>query len=1553
MGKSKSSKSSARKASKLPARRSKLSYIESLESRVFLSASPWQNQSNPYDVTNTGQVTPLDVLVILNDLNKNGAHSLMSATPSVAASALTQTTTTSTTSNLFEDVNGDGMVTPLDALMVLDHLNSTSTDLMNITLETTDLSGNPITTIQAGQQFQLEAFVQDPNGTAAVTGPPKVAATGGVYAAYPDIAFNSALATVSPSATITYGDEYQNVNAGDLSNAGSGMLAEVGATATGTKPVGPAQFLLFSLPVTATAAGMETFTPSVDANPFYANLLFGDNSAVPADEINFTPASITITANTSTPTISIGNVTQAAPTSGTAPFVFSVTLSAPSSSQVLVNYATADGTAKAGTDYTAESGVLTFAPNVTSEAVTVPVLGTTAFQPSETFTVNLTSPVNATLLNAVGTGTITNSNAAPTLSINNPSVNRPQSGTVNEVFTVTLTGATKDVATVAYATADGSAKAGTDYTAESGTLTFNVGTTAQNITVPVIGSTISSGTETFVVNLSSPTNAQPSTLQGTGSIVSSSTSVASINNVVGSEGTSGTTPFVFTVTLSATSTSQVTVTYATADGTAHAPGDYTATSGTLTFAPGTTTQPVTVNVVGSTAYSPAETFKVNLTGATNSTVSPTAGSGTGTITNSLSAPTLSVNSPSVSKPLSGTANAVFTVTLTGSTKVPATVVYATADGTAHAPGDYTAESGTLTFAVGTTTENVTVPVIGGATVSSPETFTLNLSNPTNAQPTTLQGTGTIISQSAFSINDVTQNPGTSGTSNFVFTVSLGIASSSTQTVAYTTADGTAVAGVDYTAESGTLTFAPGTVTQNVTVPVAGTSVFQPSETFTVNLATGGSTPIVKGIGTGTIVTANPAPTLAVNSPSVTKPTSGSVNEVFTVTLTGATKETATVAYATADSSAKAGTDYTAESGTLTFAAGTTAQNVTVPVLGNSTIANPVTFLLNLTNATNAQPTTLQATGTILSPPAFSVSDVTQNPGTSGTSNFVFAVTLTSPSASQQTVAYATADGTAKAGTDYTAESGTLTFAAGTTSENVTVPVQGTSAFQPSETFTLNLSGASTPLLKAVGTGTITNSNAAPTLAINSQSVDKPVSGTANAVFTVTLTGATKETTTVVYATANGTATSPGDYTAESGTLTFAPGTTAENITVPVVGSSTVSVNKTFLVNLTAPTNATVSTAQGTGTIVSVPAISIANVQEFVGNSPTTPTNFVFNVTLSGTVSSQVTVVYATADGTAVAPTNYTSQSGTLTFAPGVTSQLITVPVFGYTGGAQSENFFVNLSSPVNGTLAVTQATGTAFGNFTPSSLSGKVFTDYNDNGILETNLGEVALQNMVVEISNPSALGDPFSETAVTAADGTYSFTNLSPGTYTISELPNSVNINGTITSVTNPAFMPGQAIAGSQGGTTPTASEIVVTIGATGGVTGTGNNFTESSFAPLFVNERQFLSSNPPASGALNVSTLYNTGATTATTATPSVTTQTSPAVISMRSMTSSGAATASSSAVTASSAAPSVVTAPVQQASVSPALAFAVSVQASQTSSKATATDAAIGSTRDWLSG
>ena len=212
-------------------------------------------------------------------------------------------------------------------------------------------------------------------------------------------------------------------------------------------------------------------------------------------------------------------------------------------------------------------------------------------------------------------------------------------------------------------------------------------------------------------------------------------------------------------------------------------------------------------------------------------------------------------------------------------------------------------------------------------------------------------------------------------------------------------------------------------------------------------------------------------------------------------------------------------------------------------------------------------------------------------GNSGVTQLAFTVTLSAAANSTVSVNYATVNGTAAAGSDYVATSGTLAFLPGETMKQILVDVVGDTAYEANETFSVSLSGASSNARIATGAaaGTITNDDsqppppATPTLAISSVSA---LEGAGPFVFTVTLSSASSSRVTVRFGTANGTAKAgrTGDYTATSGTLTFNPGETSKTIAVAVLNDRLVEPDETFFVSLSRASGATIAVGRGTGTI---------------------------------------------------------------------------------------------------------------------------------------------------------------------------------------------------------------------------------------------------------------------------------------------------------------------------------------------------------------------------------
>ena len=216
-------------------------------------------------------------------------------------------------------------------------------------------------------------------------------------------------------------------------------------------------------------------------------------------------------------TLRINDAARAEGQTGTSPLTFTLTLSPKSAGPVTVRYATANGTAQAGTDYVAASGQVTFTPGQTSKTLPVAVKGDLAREGNEVLFVNLTQATGANLADAQGQGLILNDDG-PVLAIGDVTLAEGQSGTRTANFRVTLTPASTGAVTVKYATANGTAQAGSDYVAQSGSLSFAAGQGVRTVSVVVRGDRVKEGNETFFVNLSGAAGATVFDGRGVGTI---------------------------------------------------------------------------------------------------------------------------------------------------------------------------------------------------------------------------------------------------------------------------------------------------------------------------------------------------------------------------------------------------------------------------------------------------------------------------------------------------------------------------------------------------------------------------------------------------------------------------------------------------------------------------------------------------------------------------------------------------------------------------------------------------------------------------------------------------------------------------------------------------------------------------------------------------------------------------------------------------------------------------------------------------------------------------
>ena len=526
-----------------------------------------------------------------------------------------------------------------------------------------------------------------------------------------------------------------------------------------------------------------------------------------------------------------------------------------------------------------------------------------------------------------------------------------------------------------------------------------------------------------------------------------------------------------------------------------------------------------------------------------------------TITDDEDEPELSITSDTVEEGES----AEFEVTLDPASGRDVMVSYITEDVTATAESDYTAlPSTTLTFAAGEAAKTLTVTTENDTLHEQTETFSVTLSDATNATledgGSTLSGTGTIDDNDRLPKVSIADATAVIEGVSAEFEVSLDVTSGSEVTVSYATGDtdDTAQPPGDYTAVvSTTLTFAALDLVKTITVATRNDDLDEEhGETFTVTLSAPGNAELAADgtTGTGTIDDDDDEPKVSIGN--ATAVVEGQSAE-FEVSLDQASGKEVTVPYVTADGTAKQPGDYIAvASTTLTFAAGDRVKPITVATEDDTLDEADETFEVRLSAPGNATLATdgTAGTGTITdndNPPVLSLEDMTVTEG----ADVEFEVSLGAASEREVTVSYATADDTADED-DYTSTSGTLTFEAGDRAKTITVTTEDDDLDEAdSEQFKLTLSSAGNATLDGDQAtleklGKIEDNDDPPVLSLE----DVTVTEGADVEFEVSLDADSELEVTVSYATADDTA-DEDDYTSATGTLTFEAGDRAKTITV--------------------------------------------------------------------------------------------------------------------------------------------------------------------------------------------------------------------------------------------------------------------------------------------------------------------------------------------------------------------------------------------------------------------
>ena len=880
-----------------------------------------------------------------------------------------------------------------------------------------------------------------------------------------------------------------------------------------------------SIPITndTGSEGNETFTVTMI-------------TAINAELASLASSSVTIVSEDGPSRLTVSNVTvaEANPAGAADNFVdmtFTATLDKASGTPVSFDWETLSGspfTATPGADFTAVSlTTLTIPANTTSKTFVVKVKKDLIHESDETLGVRVFNVLDAELFDGTGvttsrtvTGTITNDDSAPLVSVSDTRLLEGAAGAVNADFVVTLSRATDRDVTFLWRTATGGtnpAAEGVDFTGiTAGTLvTILAGQTTATLTVVLNGDTDVEVDETFLVQIVDPRLVLPSDphvagagiamtggdLEALGTIRNDDT-LATIQPTVSTTEGDGLVEVRIPVTLSQpvpagqTATVGFEVIAGSGAGGASILDYEVPTSTVITFAAGETTKDITVRLKADAISELNETFSVRLRDVTSQNVLVQSGvndTSVVTIADNDALPAISISNAGA---VENAGTITFVIKLSHESSTPVTVMTETLDGTAISSGlafDFTSRSlETITILPGSTSANYTVSIRSDSDASeSVENFFVHLSSQTNGTLTDGDATGSIVESNigALSISNVSMAEGNSATpSKMRFTVtrsgSTDLAATADYTINFT---GTANA-ADFAIPSelsGTVTIPAGLASKSFEVSISGDLIVEGDETFNVTLsnlhnAFARVDADLKATGTIaeddlTVAFVNSADVLKPKVFSITEGNSGTSDLSFGITLNQIATTDVVVTFSVNGGTATSGVDFVNPANLkVTIPAGQLTGSFVVSVIGDNTAEGSIngllwqrseTFTVSIVSATAATVVGSEnsRTGEIVNDDAaFRILDGARViEGNSGTRNLVFEVELADGSfiaGTEYTVDFATSNLLALAGQDYTAQTGTLTFTANGT-KTVSVPVLGDIFSENDETLRLTISNA--------------------------------------------------------------------------------------------------------------------------------------------------------------------------------------------------------------------------------------------------------------------------------------------------------------------------------------------------------------------------------------------------------------------------------------------------------------------------------------------------------------
>ncbi len=914
-------------------------------------------------------------------------------------------------------------------------------------------------------------------------------------------------------------------------------------------------------------------------------------------------------------------------------------------------------------DYTPVDSTLTFSPGETEKIVRIDIAADEIPEhPREYFPVAMANPVNARLIPPTPNVDLTHAvvqirdeSCLPPWQVADAVANEGD-GTID--FDVKWTGFSGNDERIYYKTINGTATAGQDYEAKTDFITFSTlnstgSVSTETISINIIDDLIvEPDMEHFSVRLWSQTS--PALMAKAKGTIEDDDGVPVVSidgelDVTEGEGAT------FTITANPVPTTTVTITLKVAQL-----GDYVAVGdlGTKMVDVGTIgTKTYTVGTISDNVDEPPGSVTATLQAGTGYTVADPPDHEASVNVVDDDTPELELNPSSLEIPEGSTGS--YTVKL--ATQPTGTV---TVNITGYAGTDLQLNENTLTFTAATWSTAQVVAVRANEDDDTVNDDATLIHRASDGGYDGVSGNVEIgirdddVLPLVRVLSDVRVGEG-AGTAEF--RVGLSGETTSVVTVGYRSQDVTATAGADYQHTGGVLTFEAGELEKQVLVQIIDDALHEDEEVFVLELADAQGAELGMATSRATILDDDSEPTVGIMPAVYVR--EGSIANVY-ISLSNASTKPVTVSYSTNDMTASAGDDYEAASGgSVTIEPGSMDAVVAIRTTDDAVHEGREVFVVQLDGGE-------QTTVTILDNdrlPQLSIGDATVS---EDGERARLAVTMDGTSAVGVGVAYATQDGTAKAGADYTRTMGTLVFALGETVRHIWVPVARDDVVEEDEGLVVKLSAPEhAMLLDAEGGVTIK---------------DDPIeisihdgTGTESSeelVMAVRLNYGSTKVVSVQFAVTGSTATSDVDYESTQGLVVFEPGSTEAQVRIPLIDDDLQEGNETIEVTLSNPANAQIGQAMATGTIVddeTTPGVQVRAIA-------VSQSEVVFAVGLLAPVAERLTGRYRTVDGTAWAGEDYERMEGVLEFGPGETRKDVRVQLLRAQSGGEAFALMVEL-----------------------------------------------------------------------------------------------------------------------------------------------------------------------------------------------------------------------------------------------------------------------------------